>query len=92
MILMRMLNNLKGTYLRDRDFRRAIRVIERLRQLDPHDPLQKRDLGVCLLHAEQPGRAINHLHGYLTAAPDADDATTVRQMLAKARSQVARWN
>jgi regulator of sirC expression with transglutaminase-like and TPR domain len=92
MILMRMLNNLKGTYLRERDFQRGIRIIERLRQLDPHDPLQRRDLGVCLLHAEQPGRAINHLNAYLTTAPDADDATTVRQMLANARSQVAKWN
>jgi regulator of sirC expression with transglutaminase-like and TPR domain len=91
-ILMRMLNNLKAVYLRGGDFRRSIRVIERLRQLDPHDPLQQRDLGVCLLHAEQPGRAINHLNAYLAAAPDAGDAATVRQMLAKARGQVARWN
>jgi regulator of sirC expression with transglutaminase-like and TPR domain len=91
-ILMRMLNNLKGTYLRQGDFRRGVRVIERIRQLDPHDPLQKRDLGVCLLRAEQPGRAINHLAAYLAATPDADDAQTVRQMLATARSQVAKWN
>jgi regulator of sirC expression with transglutaminase-like and TPR domain len=92
MIMTRMLNNLKGTYLRERDFQRGIRVIERLRQLDPSEPLQKRDLGACLLQADQPGRAIDFLQAYLTDAPDAEDSGTVREMLARARSLVARWN
>jgi regulator of sirC expression with transglutaminase-like and TPR domain len=92
LILLRMLNNLKGTYLRDGDFRRGIRVIERLQRLNPADPHQKRDLGVCLLQAEQPGKAIDHLMAYLTSVPTAEDAATVRRLLTKARSQVARWN
>jgi regulator of sirC expression with transglutaminase-like and TPR domain len=92
LILLRMLNNLKGTYLREGDFRRGIRVIERLRHLNPADPLQIRDLGVCLLQAEQPGKAIDHLAAYLEAVPGAEDAATVRGLLTKARGQVARWN
>jgi len=91
-ILLRMLNNLKGTYLRDRDFTRGARVIERLRQLKPTDPLQERDLGVCLLQTEQPGKAINHLQAYLKAAPKADDAAAVGRLLSQAEGQVARWN
>lgn len=91
-IVLRMLTNLKAAYLRTGDFRRGARVIERLRLLEPHNPLQQRDLGVCLVHAGQPGRAIDHLLGYLTASPDADDADTVRGLLDQARAQVARWN
>jgi regulator of sirC expression with transglutaminase-like and TPR domain len=91
-ILLRMLSNLKGTYLRNGDFPRAIRVIERLRRLDPNDVFQRRDLGVCLLRAEQPGRAITHLTSYLKSLPDAADADTVHKMLDQARCLVAQWN
>ena len=56
-----MLNNLKGAYLRLGDFSRAVRVIERLRQLDPSDVLQQRDLGVSLMRAGQVGPAIDAL-------------------------------
>src|SRR6266849_5315379 len=50
LLLMRLLNNLKAVYLGQKDFTRAVRVLERLRQLDPADPLQRRDLGISLLH------------------------------------------
>jgi len=88
----RMLNNLKGVYLRQGDFRRAVRVMERLRQLDPEDPLQRRDLGASLLQVGQPGKAIDHLTAYLSAAPAAADAETVQQLLQQARKAVAGWN
>jgi regulator of sirC expression with transglutaminase-like and TPR domain len=91
-ILLRMLNNLKGVYLRTGDYLRAARVIERLRQLSPHDRLQQRDLGATLLQGGRAGQAIDHLQAYLTASPDAGDADTVRQLLTQARASVARWN
>jgi regulator of sirC expression with transglutaminase-like and TPR domain len=91
-IVLRMLTNLKGLYLRDGDFSRAVRVIERLRQLAPDDPLQQRDLGVSLIHAGQPGRAIDHLQAYLRATPQAGDRETVGQMIDQAKAAVARWN
>jgi regulator of sirC expression with transglutaminase-like and TPR domain len=87
-----MLNNLKGTYLRGADHERAARVLQRLRQLSPDDPLQHRDLGVVLLQGGQPGRAIEHLAAYLQVSDAAADADSVRQLLAQARAQVARWN
>jgi regulator of sirC expression with transglutaminase-like and TPR domain len=92
LIVTRMLNNLKGIYLREGDFARGVRVMERLRALQPNDPLQRRDLGVGLLHAEQPGKAIEHLSAYLEAAPQAGDAETVRRFLRLARRRVAEWN
>jgi regulator of sirC expression with transglutaminase-like and TPR domain len=91
-VVRRMLANLKGVYLRDGDFVRAVRVMGRLRQLDPDDAQQRRDLGAALLQAGDPGRAIDHLQAYLDAAPVATDASLVRQVLKKARAAVAKWN
>jgi regulator of sirC expression with transglutaminase-like and TPR domain len=92
LIVLRMLNNLKATYLGDDDFRRAVRVIERIRQLSPDDVVQRRDLGISFVRAAQPGRALDHLQAYLTAIPEAEDADTVRRFLNEARLEVARWN
>jgi regulator of sirC expression with transglutaminase-like and TPR domain len=91
-VAVRMLTNLKGVYLRAGDFVRGARVIGRLRQLVPDDALQQRDLGVCLLRAGQPGKAIDHLAAYLDAEASADDAGTVNDLLREAKREVARWN
>ena len=69
-----------------------MRVIERLRQLDPSDVLQQRDLGVSLMRAGQVGRAIDALSAYLDARPDAGDADLVSQLLKQAEGEVAKWN
>lgn len=92
LIVTRMLNNLKGIYLRDGDFPRAVRVMDRLCVLHPADPLQRRDLGAGLLHAGEPGRAVGHLSAYLAAVPDANDAAAVQELLRVARRRVAEWN
>ena len=92
LIVVRLLTNLKAIYLRTSDFGRGVRIIERLRQLLPDDPLQQRDLGATLLHAGRPGRAVDYLEAYLQAVPDAEDEEAVQQLLRKARGEVARWN
>jgi regulator of sirC expression with transglutaminase-like and TPR domain len=91
-LVMRMLTNLKGVYVRQGDFQRAVRVIERLRQLSPHDLTERRDLGVSLLHAGRPGRAIEHLSAYLSGATSGADADAVRQLLRQAYQDIGRWN
>lgn len=91
-IVLRILTNLKACYLKCGDYRRAARVIGRLRQLAPDDVSQRRDLGVCLLNSGQPGRAIDHLAAYLHRAGGASDADAVRDHLQKAKCEVARWN
>jgi regulator of sirC expression with transglutaminase-like and TPR domain len=88
----RMLTNLKGIYLTQADFPRAARVTHRLVQLNPNDPLQRRDLGASLLRAEQPGPALAHLTAYLEAAPDAGDRPAVEGLIAQARRELTRWN
>lgn len=89
---LRMLNNLKGVYLRAGDCGRAARIIERLLLLSPDDVLQRRDLGATLLQGGNAGRAIDHLQAYLQAAPEAGDGDDVRKLLMRARALVARWN
>jgi regulator of sirC expression with transglutaminase-like and TPR domain len=87
-----MLTNLKAVYLSDGDFPRALRVIRRLLQLSPDDPLQLRDLGATYLQGDQPGRAIDPLSAYLDAWPNANDAAAVRELLRQSKKEVARWN
>jgi regulator of sirC expression with transglutaminase-like and TPR domain len=89
---LRILNNLKGAYLRVGEFPKAVRVIERLRQIDPSDVLQQRDLGVSLMRMGHVGRAINALSAYLSARPHAGDAELVSQLLKQAEGEVAKWN
>jgi regulator of sirC expression with transglutaminase-like and TPR domain len=92
LMMRRMVSNLKGTYLRNGDFAKAVRVIEQLRPLSPEDVQQRRDLGAVLLKNGQPGQALDHLETYLDAVPDAPDAAAVRQLLSEARALVAKWN
>ncbi|HEY1859332.1 MAG TPA: transglutaminase-like domain-containing protein [Gemmataceae bacterium] len=91
-ILVRMLANLKGVYLREGDFVRAVRVIKRITQLVPDDLMQQRDLGVTLLNAGQPGGAIDLLNAYLAAVPKANDGDAIRQLIKRAKEEIARWN
>ena len=91
-VAVRMLNNLKAIYLKHPDYPRAARVMERLARLVPGDPEQRRNLGVALVHAGKPGRAIEHLRHYLDRAPDAADAAAVKDFLNDAMRDVARWN
>jgi len=87
---MRMLTNLKGTYLRRQDYARAARTVRRLTQLVPGDATQRRDLGVCLVHADLPGAAIGHLEAYLGTDPVDGDA--VAAFLQQAHRHLAKWN
>ena len=92
LIVRRMLNNLKTIYVKQEDWQRAVRTMERLRQVDPDNVPLRRDLGMCYLRRQQPGRAIDLLCSYVEQAPDADDVEQVRQMYRAALRMVAQWN
>jgi regulator of sirC expression with transglutaminase-like and TPR domain len=91
-IVQRMLNNLKGAYLKQGDFARGARITARLCQLCPTDFTQRRDLGVCLVQAGRHGAAIDHLDAYLAVEPPPVDSRSVRDLLDQAQGEVARWN
>jgi len=92
LVVQRMLNNLRAIYLKSQDWRRSIRTMERLRQLNPQDVVLRRDLGVCHLRHGQPGKAIDHLRKYLDEAAEAEDVEKIQQLLASALKMVAQWN
>lgn len=92
MMALRMLNNLKAVYLKSGDFPRAVRVMRRLLQLQPNDPVQHRDLGVSLLRSSQPGQALDHLRVYLEAIPDAEDRETVENIVKQTKKMLAGLN
>ncbi len=92
LIVERMLNNLRVIYVKRQDWPRAIRIMSRLRLLKPEDVVLRRDLGICLIQQQQPGKAIDHLRSYLAAAEEANDRANVRQLLDAAIKSVARWN
>lgn len=92
LIVQRMLNNLKAIYLKKLDWPRAIRIMERLRQLCPNDTVLRRDLGLAYVRHGQPGKAIDHLRVYVADAADADDCEKVVDVLRGAEKTVAQWN
>jgi regulator of sirC expression with transglutaminase-like and TPR domain len=91
-IVKRMLNNLKGIYLRAEEFSSAVAVVERLAVLSPDDPSETRDLGLVLLQSGRAGEAIDPLRTYLRVCPTADDVESVRSLLRAAHREVASWN
>jgi regulator of sirC expression with transglutaminase-like and TPR domain len=91
-MVQRMLNNLKAIYVRSEDWGRAVRLIERLRQLNPYDVSLRRDLGISYVRYGQPGKAIDHLRAYVDAAPEGGDIEQVQQLLSNALRTVAQWN
>jgi regulator of sirC expression with transglutaminase-like and TPR domain len=92
LMIQRMLNNLKLIYLKRQDWPRSIRIMERQRQLNPQDIVMRRDLGLCYVKHNQPGKAIDHLRAYVDQVQDADDREKVEEFLQNAIRQVSQWN
>jgi len=67
-------------------------VRERLLQLSCYDDGLRGDLGVCFARHGQPGKAVNHLQAYLDAEGQAEDATTVCEILKATKQRLAEWN
>lgn len=89
-MLVRMLGNLRGVYMEQEDHHRAIRILQRLRQLQPDQAVFHRDLGISHLKTGQPGLAVSHLSVYLKTEPA--DAEAVHPLLAQAHRALAPWN
>lgn len=87
-ILRRMLNNLKGIYIQQRDYARALSVVERLLLMAPEQATEVRDRG--LLHARLGNleAAIDDLEHYLQLAAATPDAPMVTQYIATLRKQL----
>ena len=80
-VLVRMLNNLKGTWLRRNHLSHALRAVEGLRELAPELHREERDRGVLLvkLGREEEGRAA--LEAYLQLETDEEERARVQRFL-----------
>lgn len=91
-ILTRMLHNLKGIYVRQEDFKRAIPVVEKILVLNPDAYAELRDLGSLHGMAGNLSDALIYLQQYLVHEPSAPDVDKVRDQMRRLMSQIARWN
>jgi regulator of sirC expression with transglutaminase-like and TPR domain len=88
-ILVRMLNNLRGIYLNQGEFGRALSVVDRVQLLIPEDAEVLRDHGFLSLQWGDPSKGIEELERYLDSDPEAEDQDEVRAVLAEARRRQA---
>ncbi|MGE0556996.1 MAG: SirB1 family protein [Burkholderiales bacterium] len=92
-VLARMLRNLKGIYLRQDDWLRALSSSERLIALLPDDAGEEyRDRGGIYLKLECFRAAMGDFHTYLKQCPGAADVDDIRARIAELAPRVARLN
>jgi regulator of sirC expression with transglutaminase-like and TPR domain len=92
LILTRMLNNLRQIYFTQRNFRKALEVIELLLAIPPRVPELLRERALARLNLEQYLGAAQDLGTYLQLEPEAPDADDVRETLDMVRQLLSRLN
>lgn len=80
-MLVRMLRNLKGLYMKAHDTRRALAAVERILLLRPDLPGERRAGGMLLARLGRADEAVEHLRAYLEAAPGATDGDRIRNLV-----------
>jgi regulator of sirC expression with transglutaminase-like and TPR domain len=91
-IIVRMLSNLRNVYVQRETWPEAIAVLECLRAAQPEEPEHLRDLGLLHYRSSSPRQAAELFEAYLSKAPNAPDADTVRNSLTLLVDQYARLN
>ncbi|MBN3898599.1 MAG: tetratricopeptide repeat protein [Nostoc sp. NOS(2021)] len=81
--LARMLTNLKFIYIKQQDLQKTLAAVERILLLFPGLTLELRDRGLIYYQLGYYPQAVDDLQNYLIKVPDADDASVIRQLLAK---------
>lgn len=91
-ILARWLRNLKAAHVRNEDWLALLEVLNRLILLLPREAVQRRDRAAVYERLECPSGAAEDLAAYLSLAPDAPDAGTMRSRLAHFQRAARRLN
>ncbi|MBO9999490.1 MAG: SirB1 family protein [Cyanobacteria bacterium SID2] len=84
--LVRMLTNLKAVYISRQEMSKALGSIERILLLNPDSVMELRDRGLLYYQAGRSIEAIRDLERYLEMRPNAPDASTIQQLLARLQS------
>jgi len=91
-ILVRMLRNLKGAYLRRERHDKALTVVNQILLIQPDQPDEVRDRGRIYEHLECYRAALENYQSYLAQRPGAGDAPDVHKRIAELKQIVANFN
>ena len=91
-MIVRLLNNLKGAYLRKGEDEMALAAVERLLVLAPDHLPETRDRGLLLFRLGRWGAALESLSAYLDGTPDAPDREAMESHQATLRQLIASLN
>ena len=91
-ILSRTARNLKGIYVKDGDYARALHTAELLVLLNPEAPEELRDRGLILASLECYAMAARDLEAYVAAAPAASEKEQILPRIAEMRHRASRLN
>ncbi len=89
-VMIRMLNNLKGSYYESQDIARAEIANEMIIAIEPHNPDAVRDKGMIFLKRNNPLKALEMLNMYLELDPEAEDADAVLDIIRQVREQISK--
>ena len=91
-ILVRMLRNLKGAYLRREQYDKALTVVDRILLIQPDQPDEVRDRGSIYERLECFRAALENFQSYLAMRPSSGDASDVHRRIAELKQIVACLN
>lgn len=91
-MIVRLLHNLKGAYLRAGDDAQALAAVERLLVLAPDDAEEMRDRGLLLFRMHKYGRALDALNAYVESAAGAPDREAIEGHIGTLRQLLATLN
>ena len=91
-MIVRLLHNLKGAYLRGDEDEQALAAVERLLVVDPENAEEIRDHGLLLFRLRRHGQALDSLSRYLERVPGARDRETVERHVGTLRKLLADLN
>jgi regulator of sirC expression with transglutaminase-like and TPR domain len=91
-MLTRMLNNLRSIYLSQRDFRRALQVVDLVLVIYPRSPEDVKQRAVLRYNLDDYRGALSDFEEYVKMSPDASDADEIRQTALSLRKSMALMN
>jgi regulator of sirC expression with transglutaminase-like and TPR domain len=91
-MLTRMLNNLRSIYLSQRDFRRAVQIVDLILVIYPRSPEDMKQRAVLRYNLDDYRGALSDFDEYVKMSPDASDAEEIRQTALSLRRSMAMMN
>ena len=90
--LTRILNNLKTIYLSQRNFRRAVQIVDLVLVIYPRSPEDVKQRAVLRYNVDDLSGALKDFEDYVKMSPDASDTEEIRQTALSLRRSMAMMN